>query len=82
LESESRKDPAPVQDSEIAALQTVVNSGCPAEAWPFLNVGQIVRIAGGSLSGLEPQARPPAYAASGFMISSRLFWDFFSSAQP
>jgi len=47
------KTPAPVPDSEIAALQTVVNSGCPAEAWPFLIVGQIVRIEGGSLSGLE-----------------------------
>ncbi len=46
------KTPAPVEDSEIAALQGVVKSGCGAQPWPFLHVGQFVRIDAGPLTGL------------------------------
>jgi transcription antitermination factor NusG len=47
------KIPLPVDDDEIAALQTVVKSGLQAEPWPFLKIGQRVRIERGSLEGVE-----------------------------
>jgi transcription antitermination factor NusG len=45
--------PVPVDDAEIAAIQTVVSSGLRAAPWPYLEVGQKVRIASGALYGLE-----------------------------
>jgi len=42
----------PVDDAEIAALQGVVKSGCGAQPWPFLYVGQHVRIDAGPLAGM------------------------------
>jgi transcription antitermination factor NusG len=47
------RDPAPVEDSEITALQSIMKSGLPAEPWPFLQVGQFVRIEAGPMQGLE-----------------------------
>jgi transcription termination/antitermination protein NusG len=45
--------PFPVNDSEIAAIQTMVASGFQAEPWPYLEVGQKIRIESDSLNGLE-----------------------------
>ena len=45
--------PLPVDDSEIAAIQTVVSSGFRAEPWPYLELGQKVRIQSEVLNGLE-----------------------------
>jgi len=45
--------PVPVDDAEIAAIQTVVSSGLRAEPWPYLEIGQRVRIETDALSGLE-----------------------------
>ncbi len=45
--------PIPVEDSEIAAIETLVSSGLPVEPWPYLEVGQRVRIEDAALSGLE-----------------------------
>jgi transcription antitermination factor NusG len=45
--------PLPVDDTEISAIQTVVASGLTAEPWPYLEVGQRVRIENDSLQGLE-----------------------------
>ncbi len=45
--------PIPVEDSEINAIQRVVSSGLRTEPWPYLEVGQHVRIQDGALSGLE-----------------------------
>src|SRR5208282_1346802 len=45
--------PLPVDDSEIAAIQTVVSSGLRAEPWPFLEVGQRIRVENDALQGLE-----------------------------
>lgn len=44
--------PIPVEDSEIEAIQRVVSSGLHAEPWPYLEVGQHVRIQNGALGGL------------------------------
>jgi transcription antitermination factor NusG len=45
--------PLPVDDSEIAAIQTVVSSGFQAEPWPYLEIGQRIRIESDALNGLE-----------------------------
>jgi transcriptional antiterminator NusG len=45
--------PVPVNDSEIAGIQKVVSSGLHAEPWPYLEVGQRVRIEKDALAGLE-----------------------------
>ena len=45
--------PAPVSDGEIAAVRTIVSSGLPVGPWPFLRVGQKVRIEAGPLCGVE-----------------------------
>jgi len=49
--------PVPIEDSEIAAIQTVVSSGFHAEPWPYLGIGQRIRIEdeslNSSLNGLE-----------------------------
>jgi transcription antitermination factor NusG len=45
--------PVPVEDSEIQALQTLATSGLPNQPWPFLEVGDRVRIEAGALNGLE-----------------------------
>lgn len=45
--------PVPVEDSEMTAVQRVVSSGLRAEPWPFLEVGQRIRIDDEALQGLE-----------------------------
>lgn len=47
------KVPLPVDDREISAVRSIVESGLQAEPWPFLRVGQRVRIERGSLEGVE-----------------------------
>jgi transcription antitermination factor NusG len=47
------RNPMPLEESEIAAIQVVVRSGLSREPWPFLQVGGRVRIEGGPLYGLE-----------------------------
>ncbi len=47
------KTPLPIEDGEIAAIQTAVASGLFAEPWPFLNCGEVVRLEAGPLAGLE-----------------------------
>jgi transcription antitermination factor NusG len=45
--------PAPIADAEIAAIQQAVGAGLLAEPYPYLEVGQRVRLAEGPLAGLE-----------------------------
>jgi transcription termination/antitermination protein NusG len=45
--------PIPVEDSEVAALQRMVSSGLQPEPWPYLEVGQTIRIEDGALTGLQ-----------------------------
>lgn len=47
------RTPIPVEDSEITAVQRVIASGLRAEPWPFLEVGQKIRIDDEALQGLE-----------------------------
>lgn len=46
------KTPHPVDDEEIAAIQSVLKSGIPATPWPSLMVGQKVELKQGPLRGL------------------------------
>jgi transcription antitermination factor NusG len=45
--------PTPIDTSEIHALQTVIRTDALREPWPFLRVGDRVRIERGSLAGVE-----------------------------
>jgi transcription antitermination factor NusG len=47
------KTPAPVEESEIAALRAIVDSNLPARPWPYLREGQRIRIEYGPLTGVE-----------------------------
>jgi transcription antitermination factor NusG len=47
------KVPAPIDDAEIAGIQAAMSAGLVAEPYPFLEVGQRVRLAEGPLAGLE-----------------------------
>ena len=45
--------PIPLEDSELAAVQTIVQSHLPVQPWPYLEIGERVRIEDEALSGLE-----------------------------
>ena len=45
--------PAVIPDAEISALRLALASGLPMGAWPYIKVGQRVRIEEGALAGLE-----------------------------
>ncbi len=45
--------PMPIDDGEVAAIQTIVSSGFRAEPWPYLAIGQKIRIEQDVLRGLE-----------------------------
>jgi len=47
------KIPVPIEDAEVAAIQTAIQSGLCAEPWPFMDIGQRVVIEEGPLTGVE-----------------------------
>jgi transcription antitermination factor NusG len=47
------KTPTPVDNKEIEAIQLAVSSDIPRQPWPFLELGERVRIRTGKLAGLE-----------------------------
>jgi transcription antitermination factor NusG len=47
------KIPVPIEDAEIAAIQTALHGGLSAEPWRFPEVGQRVRLENGPLAGVE-----------------------------
>jgi transcription antitermination factor NusG len=46
-------EPAPIDDSEIDAIEAILRSGLATEPCPFLREGQRVRVKRGSLIGVE-----------------------------
>lgn len=49
----SGRVPIPVEEHELSAIQAIVSSGLTAAPWPYLEVGQRVRIEDTSLQGIE-----------------------------
>ena len=47
------KTDVPVDDSEIAAVKTLIAAGRPLAPWPYLRIGQHVAIENGPLAGLR-----------------------------
>jgi transcription antitermination factor NusG len=47
------KTPVAIDALEIAAIQSAVRSGLLTEPWPYLEIGQLVRLEEGPLAGLE-----------------------------
>lgn len=47
------KVPVAIDDAEMIALQSAVGSGLATEPWPYLEVGQRVRLEEGPLVGIE-----------------------------
>ena len=47
------KVPAPIEESEIVAIQAAVKAELHREPWPFLQIGKKVKIARGPLAGVE-----------------------------
>jgi transcription antitermination factor NusG len=45
--------PCAIDDVEIESIRQMLASGMPVAPWPFLNIGQSVRISGGALDNLE-----------------------------
>jgi transcription antitermination factor NusG len=45
--------PAPIPESQINAIRTMIDSSLPVQPWPFLQIGQRVRVHAGPLLGLE-----------------------------
>lgn len=45
--------PAPVSEAEIDSLRRAVASGAEATPWPYLSIGQRVRVREGSMAGVE-----------------------------
>jgi transcription antitermination factor NusG len=47
------RQPVPVNDDEMRAIQAVVDSGLPSQPYPYLEVGDKIQIESGPLRGLE-----------------------------
>jgi transcription antitermination factor NusG len=47
------RQPTPIDENEIEAIQALVIAGIPSQPWPFCEVGQKVRIESGPLFGRE-----------------------------
>lgn len=45
--------PCAMDEGEIEAIRRMLASGLPVAPWPFLKIGQRVRISGGSMDNLE-----------------------------
>jgi len=45
--------PVPIEPSEAEAIKALVSTGIPADPWPYIEVGQRVRIEDDALRGLE-----------------------------
>ncbi len=44
--------PIPIDEEEIRAVRTLVTSGAPTQPWPFVEIGDRVRIESGPLRGV------------------------------
>jgi transcription antitermination factor NusG len=47
------RQPSPIPDTQIQDIQTLIKNKISLDPYPFLKIGQRVRICGGSLDGIE-----------------------------
>jgi transcription antitermination factor NusG len=47
------RTPMSVEESEVEAIRQALASGLPSQPWPFLQIGERVRVSHGSLKNLE-----------------------------
>jgi len=47
------REGTPIPDEQINAVQALVSQNVPWSAYPFLSIGQRVRIRGGAMDGVE-----------------------------
>jgi len=47
------RSPIPVEERELQSIRQALNSGLPNQPWPYLQVGERVRVNYGSLNNLE-----------------------------
>jgi transcription antitermination factor NusG len=47
------RTPMSVDESEVEAIRQALASGLPSQPWPFLQIGERVRVSHGSLKNLE-----------------------------
>ncbi len=47
------KVPVAIEDSEVSAIEQVMSAGVTMEPWPYLEIGQRVRIEAPSMQGVE-----------------------------
>jgi transcription antitermination factor NusG len=47
------KSPIPVDQKEISAIRSVMNSGIASQPWPYLETGDVVEVDNGPLEGLS-----------------------------
>jgi transcription antitermination factor NusG len=47
------RTPTSVEESEVEAIRQALASGLPSQPWPFLQIGERVRVSHGSLKNLE-----------------------------
>jgi transcription antitermination factor NusG len=47
------RSPIPVEESELESVRQMLASGLPSQPWPYLQVGERVRVNYGSLNNLE-----------------------------
>ena len=47
------RTPIPIDEHEIAVIQAAIRSGLMAEPWPYIEIGQEIRLEDGPLAGLE-----------------------------
>lgn len=47
------KIPAPIEEREIEAVRAVIQSGLPAQPWPFFQPGDTVEVKDGPLRGVQ-----------------------------
>ena len=49
----SRRAPVPVEESELEGIRQAISSGLFSQPWPYLQIGERVRVHHGSLKNLE-----------------------------
>lgn len=49
----TRGEPSPIPESQVEAVRSLLAQGLAASPYPFLRIGQRVRITGGCLDGVE-----------------------------